>query len=381
MRSIALVIGAVVVVLAGASPALAVCQPSGAFDVATHEDVAGAIIVWDSIGNLHESADDAASWYPTDSLPLGSSRSATEVCLDDGRCFRIREDRLGIEQATDGSWSTAWAYPEGREQFLERQLPGPCGEGHATLGLEAIIAGPAGSSHDLLVAAGPDGLHSFGPDGWSDGWFGPSASLDARAGDIYLAPEAVAVGLGALALGLWLSMWRGRQDARTQAVVMAVTSATGAAWVLLAAFGNRSFGFVLVVGVIAAVALWIVARRRHVDVAEIVVGAVWGLGIAFALRTVITSHEAVVFAYSLGGFTVLLLVGAWWTGRERAVDRGPKRTWLAVLGAAAIASIGYLLWASSVLESKLLVDALAAAAGIGVLAWALAASPSPTPPS
>jgi hypothetical protein len=375
MRWTVAIVGALTMVLLGASPARAVCEPSGAFDTATHDVVPGAIIVWDSVGTLHESVDDAVSWYPTDRLPLGSERSSDEVCLDDGRCFRIRADRLGVEQGSDGAWSTAWAYPEGRTDFLERQLPGPCGEGHATLGLEALIAGPDGSQHELLVAAGPDGLVSLGADGWTGGWFGPSASIDAPATEIYLAPEAAGIVLAALALGLWLSMWRGGEDARTQAAVMAITSAAGAGWVLLAAAGNRSFEWVLAVGVVAGVALWLVARRMPVDAAEVIVGSVWGLGVAFGLRTVITAHEAIVFAYTLGGIAALLLVGAWWAGRERAAQRGPKRTWALVAVAALVAGAGYALWAASVIESKALVDAVAAAAGVGVVAWAMAVNP------
>jgi hypothetical protein len=77
----------------------------------------------------------------------------------------------------------------------------------------------------------------------------------------------------------------------------------------------------------------------------------------------------------LGGIATLLLVGAWWAGRERAAHRGPKRTWALVAVAALVAGAGYALWAASVIESKGLVDAVAAAAGVGVLAWAMAVNP------
>ena len=91
-RSAALVRALVVAVLALPQVA-AICVPSGAWEVAATPD--GNLIIFDSARNLFRSDDDGATWYATDSLPLESSRMGSEACLD-GRCFRIRADRLGV---------------------------------------------------------------------------------------------------------------------------------------------------------------------------------------------------------------------------------------------------------------------------------------------
>lgn len=357
-----------------AAPVAAVCEPSGAFDVATHDEVPGAIILWDSVGSLWESPDDTQSWYLTDRLPLGAARSADEVCLGDGRCLRIAGDGLGIERSTAGGWEPLWAYPSERLDFLERQTPGPCGEGHGRLGLEALVGGPSGSRFDVLVAAGSDGLFGIEGDDVTTGLYGTSASLSASIPDIYLAPEVVGVLLVGLGLGLWLNLFRGGEDARTLALVMAVTSIGAVTVVVLPRVGQRGFEFVLGAAAVVGVGLWLLSRRRHFDVAEVIVGIVWAVGAGFVPQAMHASHEAVVFAYTLGGVSSILLLGSWWAGRERAGARGSSGLWVLAVSAAGVGLGAYLAWAGSLIESKQVADAIAVSAVVGSLVWAVSAS-------
>ncbi|NND85535.1 MAG: hypothetical protein HKN46_10350, partial [Acidimicrobiia bacterium] len=196
-RKVALVRALVVAVLALPQVA-AICVPSGSWEVAATPD--GNLIIFDSGRNLFRSDDDGTSWYATDSLPLESARMGSEACVDD-RCFRIRGDRLGVEEQVDGAWVTAHEYPPDRIEFAARQLPGPCGDGHGWLGFTGVMAGPEDSQWALLVPAGADGLLGLSNDGeWVRGVYGTPASLGFAPADLDLLAEGVAIGFLAVVM-------------------------------------------------------------------------------------------------------------------------------------------------------------------------------------
>lgn len=352
--------------LAMAAPAAAVCEPSGAYDVATHDEVPGAIIVWDSSGGLNESADDGRSWYPTNRLPLGSLRSSTEVCVD-GACYRVRADGLGIERQDGDVWLDHWSYAPADLDFLERQLLGPCGEGFASLGLVTLIAAPEGSAHDVLVAAGADGLWAIDDTGLvTQGIFGTAADPAAPASSVYLTPERVGIGAAAVALGTLLLFWTG--PAREQAVVAALLGLAALPWVVLPQGGTQAFySAVAVTLVVGGVATW-VGRRLGADIAEFMIGAFWAIGFAVAFGAVFGGAEGRIYAYVpalLGGGVMLLSL---WASRDRGGGLGSLRAVVPVLVGALLAIGVYQSWAMRLIGPKVVADALAVTT-LAVATW------------
>jgi hypothetical protein len=352
--------------LALAAPAAAICEPSGAYDVATHEELPGAIVVWDSTGGLHESVDDGASWYPTNRLPLGSLRASAEVCAD-GTCYRVRADALGIERLDGDAWIDHWAYDSSDVEFLERQLGGACGEGYATLGLAAMIEAPADSAHAVLVAAGPDGLWAIDDDGdVTQDVFGTAADPEAPASAVYLTPERVGVAVAAVALSSLLLFWTG--PAREQAIVAGLLGLAALPWVILPQSGNEAFYSAAAITVVIGAIAVLIGRRSGADIAEFMIGAFWAIGFAVAFGASFGAAEARIYSYvpALVGGGVMVL--ATWASRERGGGLGSFRSLLPVLVGALIGWGIYQLWAMRVIESKVVADALAAVV-LPIVAW------------
>ncbi len=348
------------------APAAALCEPSGAFDVATHEELPGAIIVWDSSRGLYESVDDGASWYPTNRLPLGSERSSTEVCIGDD-CYRVRADGLGLERQVASGWETHWEYEASDVAFLERQLPGYCGEGHAQLGLSTLIAAPEGSTHTVLVAAGADGLWSIDADGVvTKGVFGAPADPQADPSSVYLTPERVGVGVGVVALGTLLLFWTG--PAKSQALVSGGLGLAALVWTLLPDFGVRSDVALIGLTVVVVVATVVLGRRADSDAAEFLIGLLWAFGLGAAVRSVLGAGEARLYSYVPAIVGAGLMALTVWASGDRAGGSGPWRSVVPVAVGGLVALAIYQAWAMRVIEPKVVADALAAAC-VPLAAW------------
>lgn len=357
--------------LAMSAPAAALCEPSGAYDVATHDEPPGAIVVWDSSRGLYESVDDGVTWQPTNRLPLGSERASDEVCAD-GECYRVRADRLGLERQVGDGWQTHWEYEPSDVAFLERQLPGFCGEGHAELGLSVLIAAPEGSSHAVLLAAGADGLWSIDAEGTvAKGLFGEPADPQADPSAVYLTPERVGVGVVAFALGTLLLFWTG--PAKSQAIVAGVLGLAALVWTLLPEFGLQSQTVLIILTGAIGISAVALVGRSDTDVAELFIGVFWAVGLGAAVRSVVGAGEARLYSYVpaiVGGMLMVLTI---WASRDRSGGTGPWRV-LVPVGVGGLVALGiYQLWAMRVIEPKVVADALVALCAVLTAWWGVRA--------
>ncbi len=355
----------------------AICVPSGAWEVAATAD--GNLIIFDSGRNLFRSDDDGTSWYATDSLPLESTRMVAESCLDDGRCFRIRDDRLAVEEQVDGVWTTAWEYPPERVEFAERQLPGPCGDGHGWLGFTGMMAGPPGSQWDLLVPAGADGMLGLSSDGaWVRGVFGTPASLDFAPADLDLLAEGVAIGF----LAVLVVILFGVLDFRRDTVKFLVSGAGWASIVLtwwgLQSTGVRSLSSLVLWSLVPFVLLVVAGRVLRMDAAEWFLGGFLGGSTGAGIAAIGTSHDStswgVVLAAIAGLIAVFTSFGI--RGHLNRPSVAPLRllgVGLVAVGGAAVAWVPFDNWAAATIVDKATADAIAVAVGVVAagLAWRL----------
>jgi hypothetical protein len=365
-----------VVVAAGLANIAAICTGSGAWKVFSHES---GITIIDSTGTLYVSIDDGSTWTPTNRLPRERTRYADEVCLESGICYRIRSDRLGVEaQDVPGGWETVWAYPSDRVEYLARQLPGPCGEGHGRLGLIGLVPGPPDSRWRLLVAAGADGLLGLDQAGsWVPGVYGEPAVADAGLEAVYLLPELFAAGLVAFALVMTFGFYD-----RTRATGLYLGAAIGwtaaaAVWGTLLAQGVRSAAVLSAASLVPLIGLAIWCSRRACDVSEVVVGGFFGGSAAVTVAAVRIAHSDVSWAMTL---SVIAGIGFLASSAAVRADTGSRpltaALWpamAAVLGLGAAASLtAYLPWVGGLIGPKWVADLTALAIGavfLGGAAW------------
>lgn len=352
----------------------AICVPSGAWEVAATPD--GDLIVFDSTRNLFRSDDDGASWYATDSLPLESTRMGEESCLGDGRCFRVRPDRLGVEQLTDGAWSTAWEYPPDRIAFAERQLPGPCGDGHGWLGLTGTMPGPPGSQWALLVPAGADGMVGLSLDGeWVRGVYGTPSSLALAPADLDLLPEGVAIGFLVVLMIILFGVLDFRRDTLTYLAASVGWAGIVLTWWGLQASGVRSLTVLVLWSMIPLALLAGASRVLRMDVAEWFLGGFLGGAVGAGIAAIGTSHDStswgvvlVAIAGLVAVFTAFGIRGH--LGRPSVRPLRLLGVGLVTVGGAALAWIPFERWAAAAIAEKAASDALAV--GVGVVTAALA---------
>ncbi|UCG40558.1 MAG: hypothetical protein JSV07_08935 [Acidimicrobiia bacterium] len=374
-RRVALVRALVVAALALPQVA-AICVPSGSWEVAATPD--GNLIIFDSARNLFRSDDDGASWYSTDSLPLESARMGSEACVDD-RCYRIRADRLGVEEHVDGEWATTFEYPPDRIEFAARQLPGPCGDGHGWLGLTGLMAGPDGSQWALLVPAGADGLLGLSNEGeWVRGVYGTPASLGFVPADLDLLAEGVAVGFLAVVMVILFGVLDFRRDTVKYLVAATAWASVVLTWWGLQSSGQRSLTALVLWSLVPMAFLLLAARLLHMDAAELFLGGFLGGAVGAGIAAIGTSHDStswgVVLAAIAGIVAVFTAFGI--RGQLNRPSVNPIRllgVGLVALGGAAVAWLPFDAWADASIADKTTADLIASgvAAIAAVLAWRL----------
>ncbi len=372
-----LLLRALLLALLAAPLVAAICVPSGAWEVAATPD--GSLIIFDSARGLSRSDDSGTSWYRTDSLPLESTRMGQESCLDDGRCFRVRDDRLGIEVSTGGDWTTAWEYPPDRVEFAARQLPGPCGDGHGWIELTGLMPGPPGGQWDLLVPAGADGLMGLTPDGtWVRGVFGTPASLGMEQADLDLLPEGIAVGFGAVLLVLLFGVLDFRRDSARFLLSAAGWAATVVVWWAVHRTGTRSLGALVGFSAIPLVGMLAWCRRIRCDVAELFLGAFLGGAVGAGIAAVGSSADSATWGVTLAAIAGIVTVFSGFGVRSQ-LGRPPVgllrllAVGVVAVVAAVAAFVPYRLWSEAAFAGKGTADALALAIGlVGIaLGWKL----------
>lgn len=361
------------IVLLGLFNVAAICFGSGAWKVFTHAD--GFIII-DSTGALFGTTDDGDSWEPARSLPRERTKYSDEVCLDSGDCYRIRADRLGIEVGGDGSWTTSWEYPTGRVGYLARQLPGPCGDGHADLGLAGMAPTYEGSRWQLVVAAGADGVMGLDSDGeWVRDVYTVPAQEDAGLTDVYLVPELLTTALVLAGLAVVFGFHDRSEVAR--ATLGAFVGFAGAAgvWIVAQNLGVRSVLGLLLLAMLPLVGLGIWCSGRYCDIAEVMVGGFLGVGAAVGGAAVEMSHADFSFGIVL---TVigLIVLGAGGVAARDQIGRWPLALldWLvlvAILVVGAVLALAvYPLWVWGWIGPRLLADGLVLAIALVTVAAA-----------
>ncbi len=355
----------------------AICVPSGAWEVAATPD--GSLIIFDSARELARSDDSGDTWYLTDSLPLESTRMSRETCLDDGRCFRVRGDALGVEELVDETWTTAWEYPPDRVAFAGRQLPGPCGDGHGWLGLTGVMPGPDDGRWALLVPAGADGLMGLSHDGsWVRGVYGTPASLGFEPADLDLLPEGVAVGFGAVVLLLLFGVLDFRRDSARFLAAAAGWAATVIVWWAVQRTGARSLPTLVGWASLPLAVMLIACRRMRCDVAEILLGGFLGGAVGAGVIAVGSSHASTSWGITLAAIAGIVTTFSGF-GVRGQLQRPPIRPLhLLVIGtlaalAAVVAFQPFRLWADGTIADKRSADAFAAVVAVAavVAAWRL----------
>ena len=132
------------------------------------------------------SDDGGRSWQPTSASDLaleggggldpaaprpGRTVQETEVCLDDGRCFRAMEgDR--IEERVDGEWQTSFRFTDEQVARIERRGDGCSGTGdvsHLYAALAAVDTSDGASAENgnadqtVVATMGPQGVLRIDP--------------------------------------------------------------------------------------------------------------------------------------------------------------------------------------------------------------------------
>ncbi len=349
------------IVLLGLFNIAAICFGSGAWKIFTHAD--GFIII-DSTGALFGTTDDGSSWGPTRSLPRERTKFSDEVCLGSGDCYRIRADRLGIEVGGDDSWTTSWEYPPGRVGYLARQLPGPCGDGHADLGLAGMAPTFEGSRWQLVVAAGADGVMGLDHDGeWVRDLYTQPAREDAGLADVYLVPELLTTALVLAGIAIVFGFYDRSEVARATLGAFVGWAGAAGVWIFAQNLGVRSVFILLLLAMLPLVGLGIWCAGRYCDIAEIMVGGFLGVGVAVGGAAVEMSHGDFSFGIVL---TVigLIILGAGGVAARDQIGKWPLALfdWLvlvAVLVVGAVLALAvYPLWVWGWIGPRVLADGL-----------------------
>jgi hypothetical protein len=338
--------------------------------VFTHAD---GFIILDSTGALFGTTDDGDTWEPTRSLPRERTKYADEVCLESGDCYRIRSDRLGIEITESDSWSTAWEYRSGRVSYLARQLPGPCGDGHADLGLIGLAPTYEGSRWQLVVAAGPDGLMGLSQDGeWVRDVYTAPAQPDAGLADIYLVPELLTTALVLAGIAVVFG-FHDRSEVSTAIMGAFVAWVGGAAvWLVAQGLGIRSVFFLFLLSLLPLIGLAIWCSGRYCDLAEIMVGGFLGAGAAVGGVAVEMSHGDFSFGIVLS-VVGLIVLGAGGIAARDQIGKWPLTLldWLVLVAVLVVGSVlalaVYPLWVWGWIESRLLTDVIVVAIGLATV--------------
>ncbi|MDH5371359.1 MAG: hypothetical protein OEX97_00275 [Acidimicrobiia bacterium] len=295
----------IAIALLALSNVAAICFGSGAWKVFTHED---GFIVIDSTGALFGTTDDGDTWEPTRSLPRERTHYSDEVCLDSGECYRIRSDRLGIEVGQGESWVTSWEYPSGRASYLGRQLPGPCGDGHAELGLANMAPTYAGSRWQLVVAAGADGVLGLDRDGsWVRDVYTPPAREDAGLADVYLVPELLTTALVLVGIAVVFGFHDRSEVARATAGAFVAWAGAVGVWIFAQNLGVRSAFVLFLLALVPLIGLGFWCAGRYCDLAEIMVGCFLGAGVAVGGVAVEMSHGDFSFGIVLTVIAAIVL--------------------------------------------------------------------------
>ncbi|NNC39968.1 MAG: hypothetical protein HKN95_04670 [Acidimicrobiia bacterium] len=360
----------VAIALLSLSNVAAICIGSGAWKVFTHAD---GFIILDSTGALFGTTDDGDTWEPTRSLPRERTKYADEVCLESGDCYRIRSDRLGIEIAESDSWSTVWEYRSGRVSYLARQLPGPCGDGHADLGLIGLAPTYEGSRWQLVVAAGPDGVMGLSQDGeWVRDVYTAPAQPDAGLADIYLVPELLTTALVLAGIAVVFG-FHDRSEVSTATMGAFVAWAGGAAvWLVAQGLGIRSVFFLFLLSLLPLIGLAIWCSGRYCDLAEIMVGGFLGAGAAVGGVAVEMSHGDFSFGIVLSVIGLIVL-GAGGIAARDQIGKWPLTLldWLVLVAVLVVGSVlalaVYPLWVWGWIESRLLTDVIVVAIGLATV--------------
>ncbi len=361
------------IALVGLSNVAAICFGSGAWKVFTHAD---GFIVIDSTGVLYGTVDDGDTWEQVRTLPRERTKYADETCVASGECYRIRSDRLGIEVAAGDSWDTVWEYPAGRVSYLGRQLPGPCGDGHADLGLVGMAPTYEGSRWQLVVAAGADGVLGLDRGGdWHRDVYTTPSQTDAGLADVYLIPELLTTALVLFGLAVVF----GYHDRSEVAVaVLGATAGFGGAalvWFIAQSQGIRSVFFLLLLALVPLALLGLWCLNRYCDLSEIMVGAFFGAGIAVAIGGIEMSHGDFSFGIVLSVIG-LIVVGAAGIAARDQIERWPLSLvdWLvvvAVLTVGGVVALGvYPLWIWNRIGPRWLADLLTVTVGVLTVAAA-----------
>jgi hypothetical protein len=360
----------VAIALLSLSNVAAICFGSGAWKVFTHAD---GFIILDSTGALFGTTDDGDSWEPTRSLPRERTKYADEVCLESGDCFRIRSDRLGIEIADGDSWSTTWEYQSGRVSNLGRQLPGPCGDGHADLDLKGMAPTYEGSRWQLVVAAGPDGVIGLSQDGeWIRDVYSEPAQNDAGLADVYLVPELLTTALVLVGIAVVFG-FHDRSEVSTATMGAFVAWAGGAAvWFAAQSLGIRSVFYLFLLSLLPLIGLAIWCSGRYCDLAEIMVGVFLGTGAAVGVVAVEMSHGDFSFGIVLSVIGLIIL-GAGGIAARDQIGKWPLTLldWLVLVAVLVVGSVlalaVYPLWVWGWIESRLLTDGIVLAIGLATV--------------
>jgi hypothetical protein len=354
----------------------AFCQGSGAWKVFSFE---GGFTVIDSNSGVFETRDDGDTWSRVAGLPRPRTDQTDGLCLSDGDCFRIRADRLGIEHQAGDRWDTVWAYPEQRIDYLNRQLPGSCGEGYGSVGLEGLVPGPDGSRWAMLVSAGADGLMGVTHDGtWVQGIFGEPAQLDAAVSDLYLVPEILLVGFAVAAGVVIFGFYDATPVSRFVLVAAIALSFMVSVWGFHRQFPWESPMITFVLSLVPPSLLVVWCRDRWCEMREMLVGGFIAAAVGLVWIAVSLGGDDLARGVIVWGLSLFPLVGAGLIARGLVArpDRW-RRGWLAATlvigGGGLVALMAYQWWAVGVVESKPVADLVAGVvvAAAYTVAWLL----------
>lgn len=357
------------IALLALSNVAAICFGSGAHKIFTHAD---GFIILDSTGALFGTLDDGETWEPTRSLPRERTKYADEVCVPSG-CYRISADRLGIERESEMGWDTVWAYDAGRVSYLQRQLDGPCGDGHANLGLIGMAPTYEGSRWEFVAAAGADGVLGLSNDGrWVTDIYTEPAFEGAGLSETYLVPEMLAIAIAIAAVAIVFAMHDGSEVATAITAVFLGVAAASGVWTYAQGSMTRSLLLLALLAGIPLLGLAGWCLGHYCDLAEMLVGVFLGAGIAVGGAAVEMSHGDFTFGIVMACISLIVLVAGAAAARDQVGAWSMSlRRWLAVLGALVIggfaAFAAYAAWVWGWIGPRWVADALAIGVGIAAL--------------
>lgn len=169
--------------VAGLAVTATSCLPYPSVEAIVDDDGKLVALVSDDYGGpltRYRSSDGGVTWVeagPAGNLAVPTT--TTEGCLDDGRCFRVRDSEIVEERTGDGGWATAFAFTEEETRRIDRRSDGCSGKGLLSDAFASVTIAGSGDDQVVLVTMATQGVLRFDPgtDEWSRHGIGPAEPI------------------------------------------------------------------------------------------------------------------------------------------------------------------------------------------------------------